>query len=47
MVDSTEVTPSSSVTNSSICSETCGPIGQPGEVSENVTWTSPAETSIP
>ena len=37
IVDSTEVTPSSSETNSSICSVTCGPMGQPGEVSVKVT----------
>ena len=33
-------TPSTSLTNSFICSVTCGPIGQPGEVSVNVMWTS-------
>ena len=40
-------TPSSSETNSSICSDTCGPIGQPGLVSVKVTCTSPASTSTP
>ena len=35
-------TPSSGATNSSICSVICGPIGQAGVVSVNVTWTLPA-----
>jgi hypothetical protein len=35
--ESIDLTPSSSPTNSSICSVTCGPIGQPGVVSVNVT----------
>ena len=39
IVDCTSSTPSSSVTNSSICSDTCGPIGQPGLVSVKVTCT--------
>ncbi len=42
MCELTVSTPSSSETNSSICSDTCGPIGQPGEVSVNVTSTLPA-----
>jgi len=47
MVDSTFSTPSSSPTYSLICSVTWGPIGQPGEVSVNVTCTSPSSTSTP
>ena len=38
-------TPSSSPTNSSICSVTWGPIGQPGEVSEKVMKTSDCSTA--
>ena len=38
-------TPSSSPTNSSICSATCGPIGQPGEVRLKLTKTSLSSTS--
>ena len=45
IVDWTSSTPSSSLTNSSICSETCGPIGQPGLVSVNVTCTTLSSTS--
>ena len=47
METSTVSTPGRSPTNSSICSLTCGPIGQPGEVRLNVTCTSAPESSIP
>ena len=40
-------TPGSSPTNSCICSETCGPIGQAGVVSVNVTFTVPPSISTP
>ncbi len=40
ILECTAVTPSSSLTNSSICSYTCGPMGQPGEVSVKFTNTS-------
>ena len=39
MFGMTSSTPGSSPTNSCICSETCGPIGQAGVVSVNVTFT--------
>src|SRR5207302_9275517 len=45
IVDFTLSTPSSSPTYSLICSVTCGPIGQPGEVRVKVTSTSPPSTS--
>ena len=40
----TRSTSGTSLTNSFICSVTCGPIGQPGEVSVKVMETSPPST---
>jgi len=40
-------TPGSSPTNSTICSDTCGPIGHAGVVSVQVTPTVPPSISTP
>src|SRR5215210_1052427 len=47
IVGVTDSTPSISLTNSTICSETCGPMGQAGVVSVNVTSTLPPSISTP